>query len=59
MTFGEEGKNGTRTAALPECQKILDLFFDMGYQEIDTARMYAEGTTEHVSDLEGPPLGRV
>lgn len=47
MTFGEEGKNGVRTALLPECQKILDLFFDMGYNEIDTARVYAEGTTEH------------
>ncbi|KAL6308976.1 Aldo/keto reductase [Sparassis latifolia] len=46
MTMGEAGKNGVRTADLKECQGILDVFFAHGHMELDTARMYAEGTTE-------------
>lgn len=46
MTFGEEGKVGVRTASLTEAQGILDVFFSHGHRELDTARMYAEGTTE-------------
>ena len=49
MTFGFEGKNGVRTSSLTECQEILDVFFDHGHTELDTARMYAEGTTEQVA----------
>ena len=49
MTFGFEGKNGVRTSSLTECQEILDVFFDHGHAELDTARMYAEGTTEQVA----------
>lgn len=49
MTFGEAGKNGVRTSDLKDCQEILDIFFDHGHKEIDTARVYAEGTTETVS----------
>ena len=48
MTMGEAGKNGVRTSDLKECQEILDIFFSHGHKELDTARMYAEGTTEPV-----------
>ncbi|KAH0832879.1 Aldo keto reductase [Lanmaoa asiatica] len=48
MTIGFEGKNGVRTSSLTECQEILDVFFEHGHSELDTARMYAEGTTEQV-----------
>lgn len=48
MTFGFQGKNGVRTSSLTECQEILDVFFRHGHSELDTARMYAEGTTEQV-----------
>ncbi|CAE7154641.1 unnamed protein product [Rhizoctonia solani] len=52
MTIGEAGKNGVRNSDLNECQSILDTFFSHGHTEIDTARMYAEGTTEaHLSRL--------
>ncbi|KAI0709123.1 Aldo/keto reductase [Earliella scabrosa] len=46
MTMGEPNKNGVRTSDLKECQEILDAFFSHGHKELDTARMYAEGTTE-------------
>ncbi|KAF8837488.1 Aldo/keto reductase [Paxillus ammoniavirescens] len=48
MTFGFEGKNGVRTSSLEECQEILDVFFGHGHSELDTARMYAGGTTEQL-----------
>ncbi|KAH7926385.1 Aldo/keto reductase [Leucogyrophana mollusca] len=48
MTFGFEGKNGVRTSSKADCQEILDVFFKHGHTELDTARMYAEGTTEQV-----------
>ena len=48
MTLGFEGKNGVRTSSLAECQEIIDVFFDHGHSELDTARMYAEGMTEQV-----------
>lgn len=51
MTMGEAGKNGVRTADLKECQEILDTFFSHGHKELDTARVYAEGTTEPVRTL--------
>lgn len=46
MTFGEQGKNGVRTNALDHCQEILDVYNKHGGNELDTARVYAEGTTE-------------
>ncbi|EPT06011.1 hypothetical protein FOMPIDRAFT_1044483 [Fomitopsis schrenkii] len=46
MTLGESGKNGVRTSDIGECQEIVDVFFRHGHRELDTARMYAEGTTE-------------
>jgi aflatoxin B1 aldehyde reductase len=48
MTMGSPGKNGVRNSDLAECQEILDVFFSHGHSELDTARMYAEGTTEEV-----------
>ncbi|KIY45552.1 Aldo/keto reductase [Fistulina hepatica ATCC 64428] len=46
MTMGEAGKNGVRTSDLKECQEILDIFFRYGHKELDTARVYGQGTTE-------------
>jgi aflatoxin B1 aldehyde reductase len=51
MTIGAEGKNGVRNSDLAECQGILDTFFKHGHTELDTARMYAEETTEEVMSL--------
>jgi predicted aldo/keto reductase-like oxidoreductase len=48
MTLGEAGKNGTRNSDMTECQQILETYFSSGSKELDTARMYAEGTTEEV-----------
>ncbi|KAN0093303.1 NADP-dependent oxidoreductase domain containing protein [Tylopilus felleus] len=48
MTLGFEGKNSLRTSSLAECQEIIDVFFDHGHSELDTARMYVEGMTEQV-----------
>lgn len=46
MTVGFEGTNGARTTSPEKCQEILDVLFDHGHTEIDTARIYADGTTE-------------
>ena len=51
MTLGEPGKVGVRTSDLKDCQEILETFFKHGHKEIDTARIYAEGTTESVRDF--------
>lgn len=48
MTMGVQGKNGVRNHDLNECQEIIDVFHRYGHKELDTARMYAEGTTEEV-----------
>jgi len=50
MTMGYTGKNGVRTSDKQECQDILDTFFKYG-NEIDTARVYGEGTTEQVRNV--------
>lgn len=47
MTMGYPRKNGIRISNVQQCQEILDTFFKYG-KEIDTARMYGEGTTEQV-----------
>lgn len=47
MTFGESGKNGVRISDKKDCQEMIDTFLKYG-KEIDTARMYGEGTTEPV-----------
>ncbi|KAF8520235.1 Aldo/keto reductase [Hysterangium stoloniferum] len=52
MTMGAPGKNGVRIADLAECQKVIDIYLSQG-KELDTARLYAEGTTEsYLSKLE-------
>ncbi|KAL7283337.1 hypothetical protein ACG7TL_002766 [Trametes sanguinea] len=59
MTMGEAGKNGVRTSDPKECQEILDTFFKHGHTELDTARVYAEGTTEPLLaklDLKGATI---
>ncbi|THU78635.1 Aldo/keto reductase [Dendrothele bispora CBS 962.96] len=48
MTLGHTGKNGVRIADPKQCQEVLDAFFDHGHKELDTARVYAEGTTEQL-----------
>jgi len=48
MTIGFEGMNGVRTSGEKDSQEILDVFFSHGHTEVDTARIYAEGTTEQV-----------
>lgn len=51
MTMGEQGKNVVRNYDLKECQQILDVFYKHGGKELDTARIYADGTTEQVCDV--------
>lgn len=51
MTIGLPGKNGVRTSDLNEAQEIIDVFYKHGHREIDTARIYAEGSTESVCVL--------
>ncbi|KAG8983222.1 hypothetical protein FRB94_007620 [Tulasnella sp. JGI-2019a] len=46
MTFGAPGKGGARVTSLGQCQDILNAFFARGHIELDTARVYAGGTTE-------------
>ncbi|KAL0946948.1 hypothetical protein HGRIS_013107 [Hohenbuehelia grisea] len=48
MTMGFEGTNGVRNHDNKECQEILDIFFKHGHKELDTARIYAGGTTEEL-----------
>lgn len=50
MTMGVQGKNGVRNHNLSECQEIIDVFYGHGHKELDTARVYAEGTTEEVRE---------
>jgi len=59
MTMGVQGKNGVRNHLLKDCQEILDVYFRHGHRELDTARVYAEGTTEEYLsqlDLKGSTL---
>ncbi|TFK64070.1 Aldo/keto reductase [Pluteus cervinus] len=46
MTFGEVGKEGARVHDLKDVEAILDEFLSHGFTEIDTARVYAGGTSE-------------
>lgn len=48
MTMGREGLNGVRTSDKQECQDILNTYFKYG-SELDTARLYGDGTTEEVT----------
>ncbi|KAI0084291.1 Aldo/keto reductase [Irpex rosettiformis] len=48
MTFGGEGKEGARVHDLKTIGEILDIFQAHGHSELDTARVYAGGTSEEV-----------
>ncbi|KAF9036759.1 Aldo/keto reductase [Panaeolus papilionaceus] len=46
MTFGAPGKEGARVHDIKDVEEILDAFRSHGHTEIDTARVYAGGTSE-------------
>ncbi|KAG6886689.1 hypothetical protein C0992_002803 [Termitomyces sp. T32_za158] len=46
MTFGAPGTNGARVHDLADVEAILDVFRAHGHTEIDTATVYAGGTSE-------------
>ncbi|KAI0338600.1 Aldo/keto reductase [Trametopsis cervina] len=46
MTFGGEGLDGARVHDLKDVEAILDVFQAHGHSELDTARVYAKGTSE-------------
>ncbi|KAG1800853.1 Aldo/keto reductase [Suillus plorans] len=46
MTFGVEGSEGARVHELKDVETILDIFQSHGHNEVDTARIYAFGTSE-------------
>jgi aflatoxin B1 aldehyde reductase len=46
MTFGEPGKDGARVHNIKDVEAILDAFRSHGHTEIDTARVYAGGSSE-------------
>ncbi|KAE8448757.1 hypothetical protein EG329_008973 [Mollisiaceae sp. DMI_Dod_QoI] len=46
MTFGREGTEQARVVTLEDCAAILDIFQAHGHNEVDTARFYAEGSSE-------------
>ncbi|KAI0371014.1 Aldo/keto reductase [Pilatotrama ljubarskyi] len=46
MTFGEAGKQGASVTDIEEIRAILDIFQAHGHYEVDTARLYAMGTSE-------------
>ncbi|KAK7054935.1 hypothetical protein VNI00_003398 [Paramarasmius palmivorus] len=48
MTLGFPGKNGVRISDREECQKVIDVFLNHGHKELDTARVYGDGTTEEM-----------
>ncbi|KIY69966.1 Aldo/keto reductase [Cylindrobasidium torrendii FP15055 ss-10] len=48
MTMGFPGGDYVRTSTPQDCQNILDVFFDAGHTELDTARVYSGGTTEQM-----------
>ncbi|KAJ7286403.1 Aldo/keto reductase [Mycena rebaudengoi] len=46
MTFGAPGKDMARVHELKDVEAILDVFVKHGHREVDTARLYGEGTSE-------------
>lgn len=46
--FGDEGRTPVRVTDTKDAQVLLDLFFKNGHTEIDSARLYGDGTTEVV-----------
>lgn len=48
MTFGRPNTKGARVHTAEEAAKILDIFQKHGFNEIDTARTYGNGSTEEM-----------
>ncbi|KAJ7236429.1 Aldo/keto reductase [Mycena haematopus] len=46
MTFGAPGTDGARVHDPKDIEAILDVFLKHGHRELDTARVYAGGTSE-------------
>lgn len=46
MTFGREGTEQARSFTQKDCSLILDIFQAHGHNEVDTARVYGEGSSE-------------
>ncbi|KAJ5664192.1 hypothetical protein N7507_004923 [Penicillium longicatenatum] len=46
MNIGEEGDGRTRVHSLEEAGKMVDLFKSYGHVDIDTARIYGDGSSE-------------
>ncbi len=46
MTYGPDSSKDSRVTSLPEFQRHLERFQSYGYNEIDTARIYAHGQQE-------------
>lgn len=46
MTFGPDEQAGARITTVDEYGKVLDLFQQRGYSEVDTARVYVNGKQE-------------
>jgi len=46
MNFGPNKEWGARTTSVPEFEKFLDVFQELGYNEVDTARTYSGGEQE-------------
>ncbi|KAI0173731.1 NADP-dependent oxidoreductase domain-containing protein [Pestalotiopsis sp. NC0098] len=46
MTIGKPGVEQTRIHSLDQASEVLDLFQEYGHSEIDTARVYGQGSSE-------------
>ncbi|KAK9323508.1 NADP-dependent oxidoreductase domain-containing protein [Lipomyces orientalis] len=46
MTIGRPGLEGVRVTTLEETAEILDVFQKHGHSEVDTARLYCQGSSE-------------
>jgi aflatoxin B1 aldehyde reductase len=60
MTFGKEGAEQSRVHTLEDCSAILDIFQAHGHNEVDTARVYGEGSSEeYLGELDWQKRGIV
>ena len=46
MTFGSDTSSGARITTASEFKRVLDRLQERGYGEVDTARVYVNGTQE-------------
>lgn len=53
MTMGPDPAHGARITSLDEFKKILDYFQQIGYDEVDTARLYCGGKQEEFTAAAG------